>query len=287
MLNWQALTYDGADVSVISRLDPRVKIYLLLITGLLVVFLDNPWLLTAMLAAALAGMLAAQLAPVKLKIAVAIVLIGLWGAMFSQALFYEQVPRTAIVMLISPNLPILGPLTQGVYVYQEGALYGLRQGLRMATMTTLGLMVCWTTDARLLLLGLVRLRLPYSLAFMAVTAVRFIPVLLQETVQVMTASRLRGGSRFSIQTLSPILANCLRRAGTLAVAVESRAFRAYDRRSYLEKLQFSSGEKLLLAAYLLAAAAVVASKISYLSYQYGLFYHPSLRLVYEFARTYL
>ncbi len=285
MLNWQEFTYSGAEATAIFRLDPRVKILMLVITGLFIIFLDNPWLLAALLAVGLAGVFAARLTLLKVKIVLAVIAIGLWGAVFSQALFYEQMPRTAVLTVISPQTPLLGPLTGGLYVYQEGIVHGLRQGLRMAAMTTLGLLVCWTTDSRLLLLGLVRLRLPYSLAFMAVTAVRFIPILLQETLQVIAASRLRGGRRFSMQTLLPILGNCLRRAGTLAVAVESRAFRAFGERTYLEELRFNAAEKLLLAGYLLLVAAAVVSKASYLGYQYGLFYHSALRPLYEFART--
>ncbi|HWR40455.1 MAG TPA: energy-coupling factor transporter transmembrane component T [Patescibacteria group bacterium] len=285
MLSWQDVSGVGVHSTMLHRLDPRVKILMLLTTGLLVVFIDNPWVLGGLLSMGLTGMAAARLEAVKIKVVSTVIILGLWGAVFSQALFYEQTPRTAIFTLISPGFPLLGPLTKGLYVYQEGMVYGLRQGLRMAVMTSLGMLVCWTTDTRLLLLGLVRLRLPYSLAFMAVTAVRFIPVLMQETMQVMAASRLRGGSRFSLQVLSPILANCLRRAGTLAVAVESRAFRAYNRRVYLEELHMAMGEKLLLVSYMLMATAVAFTKISYLGYTYGIYYHFSLRPLYEIARS--
>ncbi|BBB89418.1 energy-coupling factor transporter transmembrane component T family protein [Methylomusa anaerophila] len=286
MLNWQELTRtDGA--TPLHRLDPRVKIATLLITGMVVILLDNPWLLAAYVAAGLAGMLAARLELLKLKVVAVVILMGLWGAVFSQALFYEQVPRTAIFTLISPEMPVLGKLTQGLYVYQEGVVYGLRQGLRMAAMTSLGLLACWTTETRLLLLGLVRMRLPYSLAFMTVTAVRFIPVMMQETMQVITASRMRGGSRLSIRLLTPILANCLRRAGTLAVAVESRAFRSSHCRTYLEELRLLAAEKVFLAGYLAAAAAIAAGKTSLILYHYGFYYSSALRPVYEFATNYL
>ena len=287
MLNWRDISGVGEHSTLLHRLDPRVKVIMLLATGMIIVFIDNPWVLGGLLALGLTGMVAARLETVKLKVVISVIILGLWGAVFSQALFYEQTPRTAILTLISPEIPLLGPLTKGLYVYQEGMLYGLRQGLRMAAMTALGMLVCWTTDTRLLLLGLVRLRLPYSLAFMAVTAMRFIPVLMQETLQVITASRLRGGGRFRLQLLSPILANCLRRAGTLAVAVESRAFRAYDRRVYLEELRMAPGEKGILAGYLLLVAVVAFSKISYLAYLYGVFYYSALRPVYEIARSYL
>jgi energy-coupling factor transport system permease protein len=287
MLRWEELTYAGTESSAIHRLDPRVKIGILLVTGVVIVFLDNPILLAVILALGIAGMFLSRLALVKFKVACAIIALGIWGAVFSQALFYEQIPRTAILTVISPQIPVIGTLTKGIYIYQEGIIHGLKQGLRMVDMTTLGLLVCWTTDTRLLLLGLVKLRLPYGLAFMAVTSVRFIPILMQETMQVMTAAQMRGGSKFSMQVLSPVLANCLRRAGTLAVAVESRAFRAYEQRTYLEDLHCSAREKLLFIGFVAGSMAIVVCKASYLSYQYGLFYHSSLRPIYEFTRVYL
>ncbi|MEN6564904.1 MAG: energy-coupling factor transporter transmembrane component T [Veillonellales bacterium] len=285
MLKWQDVTYSEADQTVLHRLDPRVKIIVLLATGFFIVLLDNPKILGSLLAFGITGMIVSRLSPLKLKIAVVMIALGLWGSVFSQALFYEQVPRTAVLTIISPQMPVLGPLTKGLYIYQEGVIHGLKQGLRLTTMTTLGLLVCWTTDTRLLLLGMVRLRLPYSLSFMAVTAVKFIPALLQEAMLVMTASQMRGGKRFGISLLIPILANCIRRAGTLAVAVESRAFRCYNQRTYLEELNFSGGEKWLLAGYMLLTVLITFSKVSYWLYQYGMFYHPGLRTVYEFTRV--
>jgi len=286
MLNWQELTQTGG-TTLVHRLDPRVKISMLLITGIVIVFLDNPWLLAAFVAVGISGMLAARLELLKLKVVAVVILMGLWGAVFSQALFYEQVPRTAIFTIISPEMPVLGKLTKGLYVYQEGVIYGLKQGLRMAAMTSLGLLVCWTTETRLLLLGLVRMRLPYSLAFMVVTAVRFIPVLMQETLQVITASKMRGGSCLSIRLLTPILANCLRRAGTLAVAVESRAFRSSNCRTYLEELRLTVQEKFFLAGYLVTAVSMAVTKTGFILYQYGLYYSSGLRPMYEFAKNYL
>ncbi|MEN6413603.1 MAG: energy-coupling factor transporter transmembrane component T [Veillonellales bacterium] len=285
MLKWQDVTYSEADQTILHRLDPRVKIIVLLATGFFIVLLDNPKILGSLLTFGIAGMIVSRLSPLKLKIAVVMIALGLWGSVFSQALFYEQVPRTAVLTVISPQMPVLGPLTKGLYIYQEGVIHGLKQGLRLTTMTTLGLLVCWTTDTRLLLLGMVKMRLPYSLSFMAVTAVKFIPALLQESMQVMTASRMRGGKRFGISLLIPILANCIRRSGTLAVAVESRAFRCYNQRTYLEELSFSRGEKWLLVGYMLLTVLITFSKVSYWLYQYGIYYHPGLRTVYEFTRV--
>lgn len=61
-------------------------------------------------------------------------LLGLWGSISSQALFFAQNPRTPLFMLISPDFPFLGSLTGGLYIYREGIIYGAVQGMRTASM---------------------------------------------------------------------------------------------------------------------------------------------------------
>jgi energy-coupling factor transport system permease protein len=72
-----------------------------------------------------------------------LLLLGLWGSMFSQALFFAQTPRTPVMVLLEPGAGILGSFTGGIAVYREGILYGAVQGLRSAIMLTAGLLVCW------------------------------------------------------------------------------------------------------------------------------------------------
>lgn len=70
------------------------------------------------------------------------------------------------------------------------------------------------------------------MAFMLVTAIRFLPVLAAETGEVITALQLRSDSqrgrtavlRHLPYIAKPLLARCLRRAQTLALSVVSRGF---------------------------------------------------------------
>ena len=212
--------------------------------------------------------------------------------MFSQALFYAQTPRSPLFVIISPEAGILGQLTGGLYVYREGILYGAVQGLRSASMLTLGLLVCWTSDPRQLLQAMLAWRLSPQLAFMLVTAIRFLPVLAAETGEIITALQLRSDSqrgrtavlRHLPYIAKPLLARCLRRAQTLALSVVSRGFFLAGARKRKEVWALS--ERSVCAALAVLVVAVVSSKLLYLLSEQG-FYFGVFRQIYDWTVLYL
>lgn len=283
--------------TVIHRMDPRAKILILISTALVVVTLDNPKTMLLLFLTILFGFALARMPAIKIKNLVLLLVLLIWGTIYSQALFYSQLPRTVIFTIISPDFPVLGWLTGGgLFVYEEGLHHGAIQGIRSASILSLGLLMCWTTDSRDMLNGLVGLRVPYSMAFMVVTAVRFLPIIITEVATVITVQRLRGfnpkksGSgviKTSLNILTPTLANCVRRTGTLAVSIQSRAFRSNPERTYLKKLKFSYVDKLVVAVFIFAAISIVILKLLFGIYTSGIYYIPDLRPVYAIARGYL
>ena len=171
----------------IRGLDVRLKLAVLFSTALLVVLIDAPCTLLGLFALVVVLYCFSGLPAAKVRVVVVIALLTVWGMMVTQALFYANVPRTVLLRLIPKDLAVLGELTGGIYVYREGLTYGAVQSLRIVTMIGLGLLICWTTDAGEFLGALVRLRVPYGVAFMTVTALRFLPVVVSEAGVVMTA----------------------------------------------------------------------------------------------------
>jgi energy-coupling factor transport system permease protein len=282
--------------TVIHRIDPRAKIVLLVSAAFIVVALDNPKTMLMLLLISLSGYLMARMPASKLKVLCILLMLGIWGTMLSQALFYSQLPRTVIFTIIRPETPILGGLTGGFYVYQEGFRYGAVQGLRSAIMLSAGLLMAWTTDARKMLNGLVRLKIPYNIAFMVVTSIRFLPIILAEVATIITVQRLRGFKptragtgmiKTAINTLTPTLANCVRRAGVLAISVEGRAFRAHDTRTYLKELRLTFLDRAIIFTGVTLAVAVITSKILYGLYASEIYYCSDLRELYTFVRDVL
>lgn len=283
--------------TVIHRMDPRTKILILISTVFIAVALDNQKTMFLLFLTVLSGFVLARMPAIKIKTLVLLLVLLIWGTIYSQALFYSQLPRTVIFTIIRPDFPILGWLTGGgLFVYEEGLHHGAVQGLRSASILSLGLLMCWTTDSRDMLNGLVGLRVPYSVAFMVITAVRFLPIIITEVATVITVQRLRGfdpkklGSGIIetlLNILTPTLANCVRRTGTLAVSIQSRAFRANLERTSLKKLRFSDIDKIVVAVCVFAAISIVIMKLVYNMYTSGIYYTSGLRPVYAIAGGYL
>jgi cobalt transport protein len=253
---------------------------------------DNPRTLFILFTFTLILHLAAKTSIYKWKVMAILLLLGLWGSMFSQALFFAQTPRTPLFVLIAPEAGFIGQLTGGLFIYREGILYGAVQGLRSASMLALGLLVCWTSDPRQLLQALLAWRLPPQMAFMLVTAIRFLPVLAAETGEVITALQLRSDSQSGRTAVlrhlpyiaKPLLARCLRRAQTLALSVVSRGFFAGGAAKRCQ--QWDAREKASCLLLFFVVVVVVGSKIIYLLSEQG-FYFGVFRQIYDWTVLYL
>ena len=275
-----------------QRLNGRTKLLVLFLFAILMITVDNPRTLFVLFSFTLLLHIVARTSIYKWKVLAVLLLLGLWGSMFSQALFYAQTPRSPLFVIISPEAGILGQLTGGLYVYREGILYGAVQGLRSASMLTLGLFVCWTSDPRQLLQAMLGWRLSPQLAFMLVTAIRFLPVLAAETGEIITALQLRSDSqrgrtavlRHLPYIAKPLLARCLRRAQTLALSVVSRGFFLAGARKRKEVWALS--ERSVCAALAVLVVAVVSSKLLYLLSEQG-FYFGVFRQIYDWTVLYL
>lgn len=275
-----------------QRLNGRTKLLVLFLFAILMITVDNPRTLFVLFSFTLLLHIVARTSIYKWKVLAVLLLLGLWGSMFSQALFYAQTPRSPLFVIISPEAGILGQLTGGLYVYREGILYGAVQGLRSASMLTLGLLVCWTSDPRQLLQAMLAWRLSPQLAFMLVTAIRFLPVLAAETGEIITALQLRSDSqrgrtavlRHLPYIAKPLLARCLRRAQTLALSVVSRGF--FLAGAHKRKEVWALSERSACAALAVLVVAVVSSKLLYLLSEQG-FYFGVFRQIYDWTVLYL
>ncbi|MEG0831997.1 MAG: energy-coupling factor transporter transmembrane component T, partial [Acidaminococcaceae bacterium] len=273
------------------NINGRTKLCVLFAFALLTVTIDNPRSLFLLFSVALGLHLVAQTSVYKWQVLAVLIMLGLWGSMVSQALFFAQNPRTPLVVLLAPDFPYLGKLTGGLIIYREGVIYGAVQGLRSSIMLTLGLLVCWTSDPRQLLRALTAWKLSPQMAFMLVTALRFLPVLAAETGEVLIALRLRSDSatgRSSVvrhlpYVANPLLARCLRRAQTLALSVVSRGFFLANKKT---GDAWPTRERLLCLILVLLVGVIVGGKIIYLLAEHG-YYFGEFRLLYDWTKTYL
>ena len=279
------------------RISPETRIVLLLCLSVAVLLVDNVATLAAAAAASIALLLGARVGWRKLLFYLLFALAAVWGFLLTQSIFYVQHPRTVLIELISPQTPLIGPLTGGVAIYLEGALYGAVQSLRFLTLMTAGLTLVWTTSPQALLQGLRRLRLPFKAAFMVTTALRFLPAIATEARITLAAMRARGYPMRPSRpwsylgalaaALGPILFRNIRRASMLADSVESRGFGVRENGRALEAAGRGRLEKLMLAAAPLATVLLVCAKLLSFAAHAGALYHAELEWMYEFVEKVL
>ncbi|MGL5207219.1 MAG: energy-coupling factor transporter transmembrane component T family protein [Acidaminococcaceae bacterium] len=285
--------WEGSDSAEWARrLNGRTKLLVLLAFAILTVVIDNPRTLFLLFTSTLVFHFAARTTIYKWEVMAILLLLGLWGSMFSQALFFSQTPRTPLLVLVEPGAGFWGRFTDGIVVYREGILYGAVQGLRSSIMLSLGLLVCWSSDPRQMLKALAAWKLSPQIAFMLVTAIRFLPVLASETGEIIIALRLRSarknGQKSIIRYLpyiaKPLLARCLRRAQTLALSVVSRG--VFLSTSSRKSEHWPVGEKVFCFFLIAFSVIVLLSKISYIFSEHGI-YFGSLRTIYDWTKWYL
>lgn len=282
-----------------TKLEPRTKILMMLIAGCLVILLDSPIALLVCFLGSLTLIALSRPTWRQIGLLCVFLFFTTWGLIYSQAIFYNEFPRTVLFTLVPPEFPIIGKMTGGIRVYREGLFHGIVQSLRFNTTLGIGCFIVWTTQPRDMLLALAQLRVPATLAFMVTTALHFIPVIANEASAVFRSQRLRGfrylrvnlfaTCRGVINSFRPILAGNIRHATHLSESVESRGFspETAAQRTSLRTLKMGVWDYSLLGVLATCLISIVGLKLIYFCYANGIYYASWLRHVYTFTREVL
>ena len=120
-----------------TTLEPRTKILMMLIAGCLVILLDSPIALLVCFLGSLTLIALSRPTWRQIGLLCVFLFFTTWGLIYSQAIFYNEFPRTTLFTLVPPEFPIIGKMTGGIRVYREGLFHGIVQSLRFNT--TLGI----------------------------------------------------------------------------------------------------------------------------------------------------
>lgn len=275
--------------------DPRTRLAALAAAAVAVLIVDNAAPLAAFFGAALIAALAAG-GRRRAGWILVLALLTTWGTMLSQGLFYRAMPRTPMLTIELPWSDGVG-FARKIVVWREGVVHGVVQALRFNAMTLFGLALCWRIPPQKLLLGLRRLQLPYPVAFMSVAALRFVPTFIEEGRNALRAQHLRGGAfplfaphrwPSTLQRYArPVVLRTIRAAGTLALAVQSRAFDPAAPRSEYEEISLRARDIAALGILVAALALLAAAKTATWLYIHGWAAHPVLIPLYAFTRRWL
>ena len=125
------------------------------------------------------------------------------------------------------------------------------------------------TDGLESILGpLKKLHVPvHEIAMMMSIALRFIPILLEETDKIMKAQQARGAdfetgsilrrAKAMVPILVPLFVSAFRRAGDLAMAMEARCYRGGSGRTKMKPLKYGNRDFMAFAALAVYFAAII------------------------------
>lgn len=248
--------------SILHRLDPRVKIACTLFY-LVSLFLFKSVLGYAVALAFLAGIIKLSKVPLK---------------------FIVKGLKPIIMLLMITVVFNLFLTAGGTVLFQIWKLKVTTEGLRTAVFMAVRLiflimgssLMTFTTTPNALTDGIERLLSPlkllkvpvHEIAMMMSIALRFIPILLEETDKIMKAQIARGAdlesgniiqkAKSMIPILVPLFVSAFRRATDLAMAMEARCYRGGEGRTKMKPLVYRPRD---YAAYAVTIAYVAAAVV--------------------------
>ena len=249
--------------SVIHRLDPRVKL-LGTVLFLISLFIVKSWIMYGVAAVALAILIKISNVPFRFMT--------------------RGLKSIVILLLISVSFNLF--LTPGEVLVQFWILKITREGLHIALMMgarlillVLGssLMTLTTTPNQLTdglekgLGALKKVGVPvHEIAMMMSIALRFIPILIEETDKIMKAQQGRGAdfesgnllqrAKAMVPILVPLFISAFRRANDLAMAMEARCYHGGEGRTKMKPLRYAARDRIAYALMFLYLGLSVVSR---------------------------
>ncbi|MBC7264422.1 MAG: energy-coupling factor transporter transmembrane protein EcfT [Chloroflexi bacterium] len=259
-----AVQYQAGE-SFLHRIDPRVKLAFLAIFTAVIFATNNLWSASTVLVTIFFIWVGAGL-PLRVLYGYYRVMVGFLAfLLIVQAFLYP-----GVTAYFGPLIPRWVPLFGGLGILtREGILFGLLLATRLLAMVSLLPLVTLTTPIHSLVLGLVRLGLPYQLAYTITTALNLVPVLRDEARTIMDAQRLRALTVFEkgnmLQKILaypplviPLVIGAMRRAQLMSVAMDARAFGAWRNRTYIQDIRMTTWDWIFLIMLIIYGLGILA-----------------------------
>lgn len=250
--------------SLLHKLDPRSKI-MTLIAFMVMVFLTTNYYSLALIGASVIGVVLLSGVPIRL--------------------YLKSLKMIVIIVLITSALNLFygsgEPLVQW-WIFKI-TLSGINNAVfitvRIICLILLSSVLTFTTSPTDLTDALERLMKPltifhikvHEIAMMMTIALRFVPLLLEETDKIMAAQKARGADMESgslknrvkalIPVLVPLFVSAFRRAYDLAVAMECRCYQGGQGRTRMKVLKMRKRDYLSVIAVVVLIAGVIICNV--------------------------
>jgi energy-coupling factor transport system permease protein len=226
------------------KLDPRTKIFLLMSFGIVPLFFTDPRVILFFILLCLPFWLTANL-DYRPMIAP---FLGV-GIMLFVVFFFNVIrPLTDLenTGAVSSWSFAIGP----IMITSYSVTRALFLSGRLVVPLTVGLLIIVTTDPSYLAKGLRKIGIPIPIVFMALSALRFIPIVMDQLQHITDAMSIRGvvnSRRVRTQLMIlPLFITSLRRTRTMGLASEAKGFGAGLWNNFYEEFRLSRYDNLLI-----------------------------------------
>lgn len=251
--------------SKLHQLDPRTKLLGILVF-IISLFIGQMW--TIYLGALLALIMLIMIS----KVPVSFMLKGL------KAVFIIILLTITLNLFFTPSGDVLLDL-KWVTITDNGLKTAIFMGSRLIMLIVGSSLLTLTTSPIALTDGieaalkpLERIKVPaHEIAMMMTIALRFIPILLEETDKIMKAQMARGAdfetgglvkkARSMVPLLVPLFISSFRRADDLALAMEARCYRGGEGRTRLKQLKYQTNDYVSFIIMLAYLGGLIALRI--------------------------
>lgn len=257
--------------SLFTRLDFRPKLFMMVVLTIIAFLWESP---AAQLGLALVILLACLVSGVRLQYLRTILLIMLPFyilLLITHGFFnIDQVKALTGKSELTPifTFPSSWWLIGGAGMTWEGFLYGINVILKTLTIILVVPLVIFTTDVDNMIIGMVRARIPYKIAFIFSATLRFFPLLFSEINTIIEAQRLRGlamekmGPIQRIQVYAkvavPLILGAMVKSQQLEVVLQSKAFSGKPDRTFLHESILQTRDYALIVFFAIILLVVLA-----------------------------
>ena len=251
--------------SAVHRLDPRVKLIATIVFIISLFLVDNFW---GYLTAGLFLAFSIRLSHVPFKFMVK----GM------KAILFLLIFTVIFNLFLTPGQPLVS--IWRLTITREGLETAVKMAVRLSFLIIGSSVMTLTTTPNNLTDGmeslmkpLRRLHVPvHEIAMMMSIALRFIPILLEETDKIMKAQMARGAdfesgnliqkAKSLVPLLVPLFISAFRRASDLAMAMEARCYRGGEGRTKMKPLIYKRRDAIAFAVlFVYLAAAVLLGRV--------------------------
>lgn len=270
--------------SIFTRLDFRPKLFMMVVLTVVAFIWESPVaqaiLCTAiLLACVFSGVKTRYLRTILTIMLPFYILLLVTHGFFNVQQVKSLTGKTELTLMFA--FPETWWLIGGGAMTWEGFWYGINVILKTLAIVLIVPLVIFTTDVDNMIVGMVRARIPYKIAFIFSSTLRFFPLLFTEIGSIIEAQRLRGLAMEKMNPLQrvsvyakvavPLILGAMVKSQQLEVVLQSKAFSGDPERTYLHESVLHKLDYALMLFFTLFFVVVI---FLYAAYGIGKFGGP-------------